>query len=1206
MERPRVRVSVKKLTVILSVAFVVLTLLAGVFALLFLGNPYDDEPAMAEVSGDTESVSDGKAPSDEAGPSDALEESSGASEESSSDPEGSSGGSEESSGSSADSSGQSEEPTGEPEEPAPEQTSGEPEKPDKTAAPAPDYTPSFNVPSELRGVQLTAATDFLSEGENSATQVAASFDQALAKAKELTMNTVIVNAGQNQGFDLMDYAVTAARENGLYVFAVYDVRQLSAGEITSADGESLDKAAEAAGRFAANYKPDAILLDGYANRADAAGYESYLKNGGGMGYENYLKRVPEALLRTCAKAIRENAPDTQVGLYSSAVWENSAANPEGSETAAEFTDLSGGNCDTRALLREGLFDCVMVKNYGSTNEQAANFDTVAAWWAEEAKKDNVTLYMMHAADRVGTQSVGWTVYEQLTKQIIDLEKIPGIAGSAFNSLKALEANPGNSTTTLIRYMNDQINEQYVLTQLSVSKPDKLTFTTKEQSVTFQGASDPQEKVTLNDVEIETNESGYFTIQEKLNPGLNTFVIAHKSKSVTYNITREVDVLKEIQPVGSMTVEGGMQVTVTALAYEGASVTASIGGQSISMTPTEDLQDEELRKSGYVLYTGTFTAPAASASAVTLGTISVTATAQGSTKSLQGATVTVNKLATMGTGGVIQVTADQAETFPMSTLDDTSSPSCYPLPKGTLDMTNGDEIVYNTVVSREQKTYKYWKLQSGARVYSSDIQSVNASLPDNNAISKMSIKSSAQYTAVTLSTQYKVPYSVSYDGSTVAFAFKYTTSTPDSVTLKNNALFASADWDGSTLLLRLRKNGGFIGYKAYYDGDNLVLRFNNATGSLSGARIVVDPGHGGNDPGASGFYPGKDEADINLAIAQKLVAELQNRGASVLMTSPGSTMAARMAAARAFNPQVLVSIHGNSSEASPNASGTEVYYFYPFAKQLAANISANASSSLGSTNRGAKSGLYYMTRESQFAAVLVETGFVTNEAEYTKLINSKYQTRIAQGIANGISGYLGGANSGGGTGGTDDEDEEDNEDEDDREDEEDENSGGLTLNKTSLTLAVGETAALRARGVDVEVDWASGDRSVARVTGDGEVTGYGEGTTYIQAYTGDEEVRCKVTVTGGGSGDSGNSGNSGDSDGGLVISGDSRLYLGDRGTYTVSGAPSVEWWVEDNTILALTNDSGDSCRVEAIGAGETYLCAEARNGGEYRFRITVEE
>ena len=1159
------RVSIKKLTIILSAAFVVLTLLIGVFALLFRGNPYEGQETMASSSNSTAS-------------------SKGDQEESPS----------------GENSDPDEGDQKDPDNPLPDQSEEEP-----------PVIPSFHVPSELRGVKLTEGVEYLITPESaSPSSIAGEIDQAVANAQELTMNTIILDEkGQNEnGFDSMDYAISKARENGLYVFVVYHVRQMQDGsEASSVDGHSLDLAAEKAGDFAAAYQPDAILLDGYAYSADASGYESYLANGSGMGYENYVKRVPESFLRACAKGIRKEAPDTQVGLMSAAVWENSTVHPEGSETTAAYTDLSGGNCDTRALLQEGLFDCIMVRNDGSAEEQqAAKFDVVTAWWAKEAQISNTPLYIM-----CGTV--------QSADPLADLEQIPGIYGGAFHSLKALQSipkedpsadnkdNPNNTENTDSKDKDNednknnqentdsQVKEEYVLTQLSLSKPAQLVFTTKEQSVTFQGASDPRELVTLNGQAIDTNESGYFTVQEKLKPGLNEFVIAHKEKSFTYQITREVDVLREVQPVGNMTVEGGMQIRVTAWAYEGASVTASIGGQTITLSPTESLEDNELRQSGYGLYAGSFTALAASSAPVSMGTITVTASAQGVTKTLQGASITVNKQAVLGTGGVIRVTADQAETFPISSSDDTSSPSCYPLPQGTLDMTSGDEIVYNVA----NQSYRYWKLQSGLRVYSDDIQAVNDVLPDNNVISDMSIQSTAQYTTVTLSTQYKVPYSVSYDGSNVVFGFKYTSVVPDSVSLNNNAVFSSANWNGSNLILRLRKAGGFIGYLAYYEGNNLKLRFNNAPGSLSGARIVVDPGHGGNDPGASGFYPGKNEADITLAISQKLVAELQSRGASVLMTNPGSTMASRMAAARAFNPQVLVSIHGNSSEVSPNASGTEVYYFYPFARQLAANIAANGASSLQTVNRGAKTGYYYMTRESQFAAVLVETGFVTNEKEYTKLISAQYQTRIAQGIANGISGYLGGANSGGGTGGTDDIDNGNSGNNGNNENDPPDNSSSeettLELNQTSLTLEAGETAVLKASGAE-NVKWESDDEEVAEVSSSGKVTAVGEGTAIIWAYAGDQEAKCRVKVT------------APEKDEKLEIEGESRLYLGDRETYRVIGSSDVEWWVDDNEILAIVDEESDSCRIEAIGTGETYLYAESQEGDhpECRFLISVKE
>lgn len=1133
----------KRIAVVLSAVFITITMLTGVLASL-KNNPYQvDKPVMESENSSVSSSSEGESESEESRPEDSISEES-------SEPE-------------------------------------EKEEPEK------DETVYYNVPDEMRAVMLVAGRDYLTSPETTdRATIAGQIDQALNAAKELTMNTIIIDTKYKDqvlfssktlsqaevDLDCTDYITTKARDLGFYVYATYDVTDGMDGNayvrLSNSDGDTLDAVAESVGAFAEKYKFDGILLNNYYNAASGGSYAQYVQSGGGMGYQNYMRQVPAALVGTAVKSIRSHAPGTQVGLLAEAVWQNAADDPEGTETSAAFTALRDGNADTRAFAQSGDFDFVMVENYGSTNEQTARFGIVADWWSKVTSEASVPLYIMHASDRVGTQSTGWTVYEQLTKQVIDLEKVSNIYGHAFNSLKALRDNPGNSTTTLIQYMNDQIDEQYVLSQLALTKPAQTTFTTKEPSVTFQGASDPREPVTINGEKIPTNDSGYFTIKEDLKAGVNTFEISHKSKTFTYTITRQVEVLKEVWPTGSINVDGGMQVSISALAYEGATVTASIGGQNITLALSETEDDEIDRDSGYQRYTGVFTAPSASASPTSLGTISVTASAQGATKTLTGAAVTVNKIAKMGDGAIVQVVADQAETFPISTLNDNSNPGYFPLPLGTVDMTYGSEIIYKD----GKNSYSYWKLQSGVRVYSNDIKATGNSLPDQNEISNMSIQSSSQYTTVTLKTKEKIPYKVTYDGTKLVFAFEYTAKVPDSATLKNNALFSAANWSGSSLTLTLRKSGGFLGYKAYYEDGNLLLRFNNSPGSLSGARIVVDPGHGGSDPGAVGFYPGKDEADINLAVANKLVSELKGRGASVLMVTPGSTMASRLSAARAFNPQVLVSVHCNTSPSS-SAKGTEVYYFYPFQKQLAANIAANVSSTLSSTNRGAKAGLYYMTRESQFACVLAELGFMSNESEYTRLISSKYQTRIAEAIANGVNSYLSGTNSGGGTGGTDDSASSSSS-----------SSDELSLSDDVLNLDSGDTAVLSVSG-EQDVTWKSEDTSVATVNSSGKVTAKAEGTTYIVATAKDssDSVECEVNV-----GKTGGSSVTG------VSLNKTSLSLSNGNTYTLTATvkPStasnqkVTWESEDEDIATVSSTG----KVTAVDEGETWITVTTKDGG----------
>ncbi|MCI8648871.1 MAG: hypothetical protein HFG20_02025 [Anaerotruncus sp.] len=1105
-----------------------------------------------------------------------------------------------------------------PKQSGPDESQGEPEpsdpseedKPGKLEEPKEETPVFFNIPDELRAVQIVAGRDYLT-GDTSQAALAAQLDQALAKVKELTMNTIIIDTKYNDAvlfsssvlpqaqvdLDCVGYLVDKARELGLYVFATYDVSDLvDAGgqhlRACAADGETLDLVRECISEFAEKYEFDGILLNNYDMAPSADAYAQYNRFGGGIGYENYLRQVPQALVETAAASVRKAAPGTQVGLLVDAVWENASANEVGSETSADYTSLSDGNADTKAFVESGRFDFAMIKNFGSTTDPKAEFRTVASWWSQVAGTAGIRLYTLHANEQLGTPNYGWAVMEQLSKQLIDQEKIGGYSGSAFRSLKALAADNGGTTTTLVQYMNDQIDATYVLQQLSISKPAELTYKTREPTVTFQGASDPREPVTINGEPVQRNESGYFTVTKDLKEGLNTFAISHKNKTFTYNITREIIVLREIQPTGKISVDGGMTVTITALAYQGSSVTATVGGQTVTLSPSEIEDDSIDRESGYQLYVGVFTAPSASETATSLGTIKVTATmSDGHSMTLEGAAVTVNKKAKMGDGVVVQVTADQAETFPISTLNDNSDPNYYPLPKGTVDRTYGSEIIYKNGT----KTYTYWKLQSGVRVYSDHI-TTGGQMPDNNEISSMSIKSSGQFTDVTLATGSKIPYRVSYDGSKIVFQFEYTAKVPDSSTA-NNALFKSAEWSGSNLTLNFRRSGGFLGYRAFYDDANrLVLRFNNSPGSLSGARIVVDPGHGGNDPGALGFYPGKDEADINLEVAQKLVNELKNQGATVLMVTPGSTMASRLAAARAFNPQVLVSVHSNTNVKSA-PKGSEAYYFYPFQKQLAANVASNVSSALNTNNRGAKAGLYYMTRESQFACILAEMGFVSNESEYTKLINAKTQTKIAQGMAAAINSYLGGAATDYRPSDDDAEDEEDDDEPDSSEEQDDQ----ITLDKTTLNLEVGESYTLKASD---EVDFVSEDEEIASVSAGGKVTALARGTTYILAQVDDETVaECEVVVREKGASGSSSSSSSSSSSGTAKVSSVSlntdELELRVDDTYTLKATVSPSdaanqalAWESDDESVATVSSSGV---VKAIGEGYTTITVRTKDG-----------
>jgi uncharacterized protein YjdB/N-acetylmuramoyl-L-alanine amidase/uncharacterized lipoprotein YddW (UPF0748 family) len=884
--------------------------------------------------------------------------------------------------------------------------------------------PVYNVPGEMRGVYLVPGSDFLTSLTATPSAIQAEVDKAVEEAAKLTMNSVIIDTVYNDkvifetsgaprlevGFDVMEYVVDAARNQGLYVYAIFDASLFqgkSGGASLTLGAGTIDKLTANLREFAEKYAPDAILMDGYTQPTnEEQNYIGYLMTGGAIGYDNFLRQTPAAMVRNMSNTIRHYAPNIQVGLLADAVWASDAEQEGGvAVKSVSFSSLGNGNADTKAFVEDGVVDFVAVKAFSSLTDPNEPFETVVTWWADVARRSGVPMFVVHAASKACTQNTGWGSYDQLTRQVIRASGLPGYSGSVFNSLSRLVANPQDTTATLVKYYKGEVKSEHVLTELAITKPTQTTYTTQEPSVTFTGASDPTSPVTINGQEITTDASGYFTVKFDLKGGENTFTIVHKSKTLTYKITRNIEILKEVAPTGTISTDGNMSIKISALAYEDAEVYATIGGSTVAMEIDESAEDEAARDSNYKRFVGYYTAPAGTTQEQNLGAITITAAWQGTTKSLKGATVKVNKKAKLENGVPVVVVADQAWTYPPNTLDNVPNPNYYPIPKGAMDYAVGDEITY---VSSKGESFQFYKLASGLRVESKDIQAITNDYVGGNAISGFHISTEGRYVYLTIKTAQKVTYKVAYTGSTFGITFHNTDKNPGgSQSLDQNPLFTKATWGSDNLTLTLAKSGGFLGFKGYYDSKgNLVFRFNIPPSSLNGARIAVDAGHGGSDTGALGFLAAYPEKVINRAIAEMLADELESRGATVLLidNSGNPSLQNRVRQAEAFNADLFVSVHNNTGTRA-SAVGTEAYYFYPYSKNTAAAIAAQVSSRLGSENRGARQSYYHITLTPQMPAILAECGFMTNKGEYEKLIKEEYQQAIAIGLADGLAAGL---------------------------------------------------------------------------------------------------------------------------------------------------------------------------------------------------------
>ncbi len=186
-------------------------------------------------------------------------------------------------------------------------------------------------------------------------------------------------------------------------------------------------------------------------------------------------------------------------------------------------------------------------------------------------------------------------------------------------------------------------------------------------------------------------------------------------------------------------------------------------------------------------------------------------------------------------------------------------------------------------------------------------------------------------------------------------------------------------------------------------------------------IVLDPGHGGSDPGMIGV-DGLEEKGINLSVSLLLKEKLEEKGYTVMLTresdqglyddsaqnKKAQDMQRRIALIDETAPVLTVSIHQNSYH-DPMVKGPQVFYYETSSegKELAADLQESLNTVLeverpreikGNTS-------YYLLKRSKGLLVIAECGFLTNPEEAALLQTEEYQGKVASALAEGILAYL---------------------------------------------------------------------------------------------------------------------------------------------------------------------------------------------------------
>jgi N-acetylmuramoyl-L-alanine amidase len=177
------------------------------------------------------------------------------------------------------------------------------------------------------------------------------------------------------------------------------------------------------------------------------------------------------------------------------------------------------------------------------------------------------------------------------------------------------------------------------------------------------------------------------------------------------------------------------------------------------------------------------------------------------------------------------------------------------------------------------------------------------------------------------------------------------------------------------------------------------------------RVVIDPGHGGPDPGAVGIG-GLRETDVVLDVALQVAQLLQNQGVQVILTRTSEVdvdLPPRVALANRSGADLFVSLHANAlSLDRPDVNGIETFYFqggrsYELALSIQQQLMAV---SPGTPDRGARPGRFFVIRRTVMPSVLTEMGFVTGELDAPRLADARFRQSLAAAVAKGILSYLG--------------------------------------------------------------------------------------------------------------------------------------------------------------------------------------------------------
>lgn len=542
---------------------------------------------------------------------------------------------------------------------------------------------------------------------------------------------------------------------------------------------------------------------------------------------------------------------------------------------------------------------------------------------------------------------------------------------------------------------------------AVTRPEKK-ITTAYSSYFITGTSNPKQAVYFEGQEIQRlGTKGTFGVLVDLKLGTNTFIFKQGDKTAKVTIERikastGAAPIREITqssmiPAISAAAYAGKEFEVGCIAPSGASVSASFEGKTVVLkqTNTDIKQGLPATFAGKILLGSDYQTGITTAA----GKVSYTLSFGGSTKTYK----STGQVYVAGKGGdiVVEITNYLGFVYP-----NTNNLSVFKetVKKGALD----------TVIGQDNT---YYKLSSGGWIPKEMVKVVEGKAAYANKLSKVSASVKSKSETYTFSGTSRVFYHTKISDNTFYLTFYNTSGAPKmDVSSSKLASSASVSADENSVTYTIPLKGRVWGYDVAFSENNAVLtlkykpKLSDASATpFEGLVIMLDPGHGGSDPGALGVAgkTGPVEADVNLAHALATKKLLTQMGAKVVMTREQDSYLSlddRLEAIEKSKVDLFISIHHNSlgeNVDANNVSGMEIYYHTGLSKAFSDKMMDTLIKNLDRKGRFVEQSYYRVTLLPYAPAILLELGYLCNPLEYEKATAPSEMEKVAQSIAAGI-------------------------------------------------------------------------------------------------------------------------------------------------------------------------------------------------------------